>query len=781
MVSDFTRSVRACVATGCSTFQQSFSGSAQLSDVEFKYFGEYKRRAGLTFGKSENVKSSSCRDDACKVERVRMNQGYWHGLESFVDGMVTTNSAFYRSVLPAVRIRGRQTRSEGNIGVMSLWAYSYRLDQTSSMRQGTLAMFNAGMGGDTLPYAVKYGLGQYLGDHLQLGMFQFRSTPGSVVVNNRAVGSEGAGFNDVGTLCSQNPDYIFKGNEVHSSVHGMVFSSNRACFQLEDFTAWKIWGHGVHGINTMPSTAKAQLRPGVKMQTIWKNLRLVDVKRGVWWLVGHAPIVSDNFQPAVHGDSRWFELSDSLIIGRSSNMNYPNEWGCEGVRPQGLNWACSVLEIICEATVPSNVGIMLPTAAISMFPVFPYIHGSMSTFGYTLPTFGGETLMRGNVIANFTSHADAPCEVRDIVSGTQTFDYGEFAPVRLFNNSLHQVEEDSKFRVRLEHGSAENKMFEDEGSVVPPNKVPPKIERPNSEGVIVHDEDGTWLGQNAYIIGQARVKNYSIDEFLPREMKLDSSGQPVNVSDKYLFSDGAGGRTGFGNSVPESLCNFSQAFNAWSCNQTASYAFMNLASRDADTQFRQYHPVAFASSDGYVRLFNHNMFSMVARDGLTYSVFTTGSPPGKWVLNLNGAQAGFGVILKIKQTSFTRWNIFYDGRFIEDINMYDGKFKSQLYKEGKVPANSDAGYTDLALSLSCSCMIGSECKENLATTLCRSRTDRHAAFTYNRREKMLEVIVKQVDGDESTPIKFIEMEVTPVAHILMMSLQRLCLQARDGR
>ena len=96
-------------------------------------------------------------------------------------------------------------------------------------------------------------------------------------------------------------------------------------------------------------------------------------------------------------------------------------------------------------------------------------------------------------------------------------------------------------------------------------------------------------------------------------------------------------------------------------------------------------------------------------------------------------------IIKIYYQNSQRLQVFVGERFVEDINKNNGKPKAQLVRDGKWAPNDGNAYTDQLLSLTCSCLIGSDCRAT--TSDCQRRGDIHGASRWNRREGFLEIVM----------------------------------------
>ena len=209
-----------------------------------------------------------------------------------------------------------------------------------------------------------------------------------------------------------------------------------------------------------------------------------------------------------------------------------------------------------------------------------------------------------------------------------------------------------------------------------------------------------------------------------------------------------------------------------------SYRRLVIASMDADHEIRRISPVAVSSSDGYTTLLNGQqdhgwcfsytclkrlmIFAPVVAMAEVYTVHFAATNPQKMRISLEGAAEEETFMLKIYYQASQRLNIFVGERFVEDINMYEGKMKKQLVKDGKWASNNQDGtYTRQELHLSCACQLtDGTCA---STALCDSSPGNvHGSNTFNRASGMLEMVIGRHSVDE-----YIDIHTMPTVQMSM--------------
>ena len=158
------------------------------------------------------------------MERVSFNRGYYYAIELLASEEASIkDNVMYRAMLPVVRVgpKAMGARVEGNLAVVGIWWNTHR-----GSEQGK-------------------GLNDKKRDAM-IGMYLDQS-PSTVMIGNRAVGSERAGFMGPGKPCGVSGE--FYGNEVHSSLSGYWWDPSSlvtGCREISGITAWRIYLYGFY-------------------------------------------------------------------------------------------------------------------------------------------------------------------------------------------------------------------------------------------------------------------------------------------------------------------------------------------------------------------------------------------------------------------------------------------------------------------------------------------------------------------------------------------------------
>ena len=139
-------------------------------------------------------------------------------------------------------------------------------------------------------------------------------------------------------------------------------------------------------------------------------------------------------------------------------------------------------------------------------------------------------------------------------------------------------------------------------------------------------------------------------------------------------------------------------------------------------------------------------YHAVVATGRTYTIHLTGSNPVKTRFHLIEAAADESLVVYVYYTGGSRLQVFTGAtgdNFIEDLNLLDGKRKALLHKQGRLAGNNpDGSWTDEDVALG----------------------DAHGTNTYDRRSKMLRLVIK---GDQ--PLTVVQMPVVQVGMNLAVS------------
>jgi hypothetical protein len=117
---DFVSCTKERVCSG--GFRRSFTGSLNLSNVEFKYYGQNNLRFGLTFSNlGEHGKNTA-------VQNISMNRGYFGSvLIDLSSSILFCNSVFFRAFLPSIEVKSGSNNTISNVlGVIGIFWNTHR-------------------------------------------------------------------------------------------------------------------------------------------------------------------------------------------------------------------------------------------------------------------------------------------------------------------------------------------------------------------------------------------------------------------------------------------------------------------------------------------------------------------------------------------------------------------------------------------------------------------------------------------------------------------------------
>lgn len=708
-------------------YQRTFKGTAFLSDVELRYFGQNSLRAGFTQdGAAGNF----------TLERVSFNRGYFQAVDiKGGAGGTVKGCVMYRSMLPALRIAPSVTsaRIEGNLAAIGIFWNTHR-----GAFQGK-------------------GLDRPKRDAM-VGMYDDQGLA-TVMLGNRAAGSERAGFMGAGKPCGMRG--VWEGNEVHSSLAGFWFdhySPMTGCREIYGLTAWRIWLYGIHAETAVVS------------QVSITGYKAADVRgAGVEvMMIGGSSLDHELVDRRV-------KVSDSLLVGASQNAG---ECGDTSDVP-GM-WTCTFYMAWCKHLGDAGrSGIVIPNflSGANMAPKikpwndagsYPSLLGRTDTDKVTYAYFEARCQKVDSAVrANFNA-ADANHPLYSTRAETVRVDVGT-STVALFRSNARWISQDDCIDMDCD-GPRNSLVRDDDGTLFSTTALS------SSKGAAI--SRGDFFNQGSFFgIKYNDPMNIPAQPWwypnLPSVMRTDSTGNPVNVTASWL-------RNGYG--IPRQGCSLSG--DGWICPQiptTKSYRMLVVESMDEDHEIRRISPVAFSSDDGYTQLTNGCMdhgwcfsytclkrlmtFWTIVAVNQPYTVHFTGTEPQGMRISLLHAPSTEGVILRVYYTRSLRLQVFVGGVYAEDVNMAGGKFKSQLFKDGKLPPNNveSGGWKDQAVSLDCACKVGDRCLAALGQSpYCEKPSNLHGASTFVRSSGMLEVVVMGHSVDQ-----FVEIRAMPVVQVSM--------------
>ena len=666
------------------------------------------------------------------LERVSFNKGYFYAIElESREGGAVTDSVMYRSMLPALRI-GRKVqgaRIERNLAVVGIWWNTHR--------------------------GAVHGKGLYIAKRdAMIGMYLDQSLS-TVMIGNRAVGSERAGFMGQGKACDVSGE--FNGNEVHSSLSGYWWDNTSpatGCREISGLTAWRVWLYGFYG--ETKSVGEVRLT-GFKAADI--HGAAIDS-----FVIGGSSLGHDLVDRKV-------SVTNALLVGATANAGDCND---QSDKP-GLHTCKHYMAFCRHLNKMPYSGIVIPNfmSGANMAPLimpwydagsYPNLLGRTDIDGVTFADYGSRC---GKTMSAIRANPAAP-------------------------DASHPLYSTNAEMVRVAHGeSTVGLVKSDPGWIDQSDCI--DMDCDGNRNTIVRDEDGTLFvnatkGQKGAAVARADFFNsenffgvpYNLPMNVPDQpwwypnvptvMRTTKKGAPVNVTDKWLSN-------GYG--IPRQGC--SLYGYTWQCPTTPkSYRMLVLESMDADHEIRRISPVAFSSDDGYTQLANgaqdHGWcFSYTCLKRLMtfwtavavnqpYTVHFTGTEPQHIRMSLLHASPEEAVIVRIYYTRSLRLQVFVGGVYMEDVNMKGGKFKAQLFKDGRVPANDGAGgWARQDVSLDCACKVGDTCHAVTGQSAnCETPSNAHGASSYRRSTGTLEIVVRGHTVDQ-----FVEIRAMPVVQVSM--------------
>jgi cysteine-rich repeat protein len=150
-------------------------------------------------------------------------------------------------------------------------------------------------------------------------------------------------------------------------------------------------------------------------------------------------------------------------------------------------------------------------------------------------------------------------------------------------------------------------------------------------------------------------------------------------------------------------------------------------------------------------------WSIVATSKI-YTIHFTGNAPQNMRFHLLNALPSEKIILRIFFETSVRMQVFIGRRFVEDLNLYQGKPKAQLVADGKWAPNTASGYTEQEVSLICSCSLPPGCPSQG----CDNPSNEHGANRYDRQSGYLEMVLTGHSINS-----FVEIKAMPVVQVSM--------------
>ena len=734
-----------------------YKPSTELDSVELRYFGKNNLQAGISL---EGLGSESAARTS--ITNVSMNRGYHYGIQAFSEWgkwetpLKIQDNVIFRSMLPAIEVGGSGLVVERNLVVTGI---EWRTHRGAKVAGKAFGMLTAMMG----MFHQSYGK----------NIFRY----------NVAAGSERSGFTLGGTACSRDGMNMFVGNEAFSALAGywMVTVTDGSCSAINDFQGWKLYHYGIFadvgGVkNIMVINSRfADVQVGIGMYirgtdnplTAWEERKKFSQQNE------KASTVAA-LNRGAHPSPKKVFIEGSLFVARSQNDQTRKG------RP-GLHTCSAPMCAWCGHVGGGRVAIWLTpfTAAGNAAPNKPFtdpgdgltIYGLTEVEGCTFADYRGRDIVFKNVVQP--------------ASSATTFVVRESEKVR--------VDESSKLSIQMVGGACVDLSCD------------------GFRHILFDDEDGTYFDSKkplSRVVAFAPAENISGSYGLPYRdgvnfpinpstgerldpqpdwwypnapilMRSDRDGYPVNLHESYL-------KHGYG--IHRKGCSWRQDWGAHRCDETDTsthYRRFTIESMDRDRMLRRISPVALSSSSGYTDLmaggppsgwcFGYSCqkclmsFPSIVAMGETYTMHTTGSMPQRIRFTLPHANEDDRIILKVFYTTPCRLQVFVGLKYIQDVNMYDGKYKRMLTKQGSWASNVGVPGTyveqELSTDPNCACKLEGN-DECIASVLCTdggTASNAHGSNTYKKSTGEIEILVA---GHE--PRDFIEIRIMPVVQVSLV-------------
>eukprot|EP00294_Goniomonas_avonlea_P017729 CAMPEP_0114573266 /NCGR_PEP_ID=MMETSP0114-20121206/18770_1 /TAXON_ID=31324 /ORGANISM="Goniomonas sp, Strain m" /LENGTH=288 /DNA_ID=CAMNT_0001760605 /DNA_START=154 /DNA_END=1017 /DNA_ORIENTATION=+ len=211
----------------------------------------------------------------------------------------------------------------------------------------------------------------------------------------------------------------------------------------------------------------------------------------------------------------------------------------------------------------------------------------------------------------------------------------------------------------------------------------------------VEDMDGTFLGGNGgSIITRAEFKNAKVTGAnIPLTLKVARDG--TTLPDEQIATEGYG--------IARPNCTLMPEWNAYRCPSNNVYRVVVIESKDSDREIRRISPLAVAAN-GWVDLMNgmqdHGWcfsytclarlmtFHPVLLMGADYQFHFAGTTPQTLGVHLLAPGPTDRVKIRIHYQAPQRLQVFVGDRFVEDVNWFDGRHKSDLVRAGRWASNN---------------------------------------------------------------------------------------------
>ena len=500
---------------------------------------------------------------------------------------------------------------------------------------------------------------------------------GLIVQGNVVAGSERVGFKVGGHRNCRGgttTDGIFLDNRAHSCFFGVFLrpSKGSQCDRVQGLTLYRIWEFAVY-------VAKFTVS-----QLVFVDLRIADANTAILVNMMDGP----SLQSHLFADTT-VSIEDSLLVGRSAGNAE-----CLRTPPHTSNYLGA--KVCMPSSSDKNVGIMMTTFTEKPTQAPAYIPAGSCSVNWHYPgrpvTLGGSVNVQRVIFANYGRSPCASGE-RDFAVTTNPESMDDLKPHYFTATVTDRVDAESTVYFHTPStswvygGSRMGSCFD--------------MDCDGLKHAIVYDTDGglTSSPSPRTIVGRAEFFSPKAVGAIP-PFHMFTSMQGAVYQEKEIIPEGYGRYNGVSfNALPPRCDLLSPASsNAWSC--TGTYRRLIIESMDGDWDSRRISPVALSTRGrtdllrGAGKGYKGTFFAAVATP-MDYKLDFTSTNPTHTRLRLVhppwetkdqlAEKAKYeGVVFKIWYSSPFKLVVYVDGAYVEDGNYYDGKYKGDLVRWGKM-------------------------------------------------------------------------------------------------
>ena len=627
---------RVLVGTYLSNNGQFYTGSAQLSGVEFSGCGQegfadsFDPRFSLVF-----LNTGLINNDTSYIANCSIHDGYNVGIGVYgTDNLVVKNNVIHNTVGASVDITGRSHAVIDNLAVVALFPGTYREPEEPDNDEWT-------------------------------ANFKINEATDLTLTGNSAAGGAKSGFHTDGENCLVE-GFVSKwsNNIAHSTLHGVHIgytdghftSSARGCSAISNFQIHNSFFFGIFAFTP------AAIR--ISDCTLVNNYASVFVS-----VIGPSSLSHEFSDKTVM-------ISDTLIVGGIHQDGTVADCDAYSYKPEIAFHPRSHSGI--QGPSGGHVGIVISTFTSGRggFPKFPWY------VAHNYPAIAGLTTLRNVTFCKFGMHCGTRRGIA-LMSHPKSEDCQH--PVEASETKFFDVDNASKF---FNH----NPIL---GSVNPSDCV--DMDCDALKKILIRDLDGSFVGSNNGLNtltsnsafewdGDSRrgLGNYRIPRFMLA--KLDGGKLDPNVvyPNKGIYRGS------------DDECKFNKDWNTYHCTGI-DHMMMIIESLDADTEVRRLSPVGVGAG-GYIDLINGpqdhgwcggytcqeriSTFYSIIATGLEYTVALTSTNPQDmrmYIINGNPTQK---IVVGLFYNSPQRLDIYEDSVYIPPTNGYFDNDGNLRYSRG---------------------------------------------------------------------------------------------------